>query len=75
MKTEKTEGPRMTAQAAIEERDRAPEFEREALVELGQANATMRLLALAVREGRLDAAESIAATVLDDAQWRERESS
>jgi len=67
VKTEKTERPRMTAQVAIEERDRALEFEREALVELGQANATMRLLALAVREGRLDVAESIAATVLDDA--------
>lgn len=45
--------------------DDACDAEREAIMHTGRADATMRLMALALREGRFDVAEGIAEMVLD----------
>lgn len=49
----------------LEALDDACDAEREAVMHTGRADATTRLMALALREGRLDVAEGIAEMVLD----------
>jgi hypothetical protein len=57
---------RAEAERQSEECERALRVEREAVLCLGQANATIRLMARTLEEGRLDVAEAIAGHVLRD---------